>query len=175
MPKAALIPMTDEAKAAIGGDEHVAVEAFPFRIGREARTNLIARAIASVERRLGTVPQVNDLYLLDPASARDSCQISRRHCDIEYQQGRFFLLDRASATGSTVLKSSGAGLSPVEAQAGGGGFDARAELQSGDFIVLGTRNSPFVFRFQVESAPDPEAFTSRSVVVIDADFFTHDA
>lgn len=165
--------MTDEARAAIGGDEQVAIEAFPFRIGREERANLIARAIASVERRLGTVPQVNDLYLLDPAAAPESCQISRRHCDIECEHGRFFLLDRASATGSTVLKPRGAGLAPVERRAGGGGFDARTELQSGDFIVLGTRNSPFVFRFQAGSAPGPEAFTSRAVVVIDADFFTH--
>jgi pSer/pThr/pTyr-binding forkhead associated (FHA) protein len=174
MPKAALIPMTDEAKAAIDGGEYVAVEAFPFRIGREERTNLIARAIASVERRLGTVSQVNDLYLLDSASAPESCQISRRHCEIEYQQGRFFLVDRASATGCTVLKARGAGFPPVETQVGGGGFDARTELQNGDFIVLGTRNSPFVFRFQVESVPEPAAFASRSVVVIDADFFSHD-
>jgi pSer/pThr/pTyr-binding forkhead associated (FHA) protein len=166
--------MTDEAKAAIGGEEHVVIESFPFRIGREERTNLLARALASVERRLGTVPQVNDLYLLDAAAAPESCQISRRHCDIEHEQGRFFLLDRASATGSTVLKPRGSGLPPLETQAGGSGFDARTELQSGDFIVLGTRNSPFVFRFQIESAPEPEAFTSRSVAVIDADFLTHD-
>lgn len=165
--------MTDEAKAAIGGDR-VVLSIFPFRIGREARTTALARALASVERRLGTVPQVNDLYLLDAAVAPESCQISRRHCDIEHDAGRFFLLDRASATGSTILKprSGEGGTGSVGAQVGGGGFVARSELHDGDFIVLGTRNSPYVFRFQIESASTPE-FTNRSVVVIDADFFSN--
>ncbi len=167
--------MTDEATAALGGGDRVVVTTFPFRIGREARTTALARAVASVERRLGTAPQANDLYLIERASSPEAYQISRRHCDIEHEAGRFFLLDRASATGSTILKPHARGGSSgrVEAQAGGSGFQARSELHDGDFIVLGTRNSPYVFRFQIESASMPD-FTNRSVVVIDADFFSHD-
>jgi pSer/pThr/pTyr-binding forkhead associated (FHA) protein len=173
-PRARLVAMTAEAKAALGGRDEVVLDTFPFRIGRESRTNPIARAVASVERRLGTVPQLNDLYLREPEGG--AAQISRRHCDIEHQAGLFFLRDRASATGATIIQARPAavGREVQILRAGGVGFNARVELHGGDVIVLGTDNSQQVFRFQVDSQrePLPPAVGARSVIVLDADFFT---
>jgi len=47
----------------------------------------------------GTVPQSNDLYLIEPAASSEAYQISRRHCDIEHENGHFFLLDSAGSIG----------------------------------------------------------------------------
>src|SRR5262245_13011195 len=141
--------MTDEAKSALGGDDHVVLATFPFRIGREARRNAFARAISTVERRIGTMAQLNDLYLVEPSTTRPY-QISRRHCDIEHSNGRFFLFDRSSVTGSTILRPRTVGRSSArsDAYAASAGPDGRIELLDGDLIVLGTQDSPYGFRFQ---------------------------
>jgi len=171
-PRVILAPVTGEARAALGGVDHIVVSTFPFRIGREARTNPIARAVATLERRLQSVPQLNDLYLIDQA---EPLQISRSHCEIEHTNGCFFLRDRASATGTNVVRAATtASRGAVRVlQAGGISPETRVELGDGDLIVLGAHDSPYVFRFQVESRAGSKTFENRLVVVLEADFISN--
>lgn len=170
-PRAILAPVTSEARAALSGVDHIVVSTFPFRIGREARSNPIARAMATLERRLQSVPQLNDLYLIDPA---EPLQISRSHCEIEHTNGCFFVRDRASATGTNVVRAATRTSSGVSVlQAGGTSPDTRVELGDGDLIVVGAQDSPYVFRFQVESCAGSKTFENRLVVVLEADFISN--
>ena len=152
---ARLVAATDEARAALGNKAYVRITTFPFKIGRESRSqNPLARVVTTIERRLDTVPQLNDLYLIEPPSA-SIVQISRKHCAIERVKGRFFLVDRESACGSTVVEARPAERRATIAttQTGGGSLNPRSELRDGDLIVMGNIDSPYVFRFQLEAHP----------------------
>lgn len=136
-PAATLVPVTKDAERALGGSRKVPVNVFPFKVGRENRSpNSINTNV--IELRLGTEPDLNDLYLIEPPWS-DLLQISREHFTIEYMDNQFFLVDRGSTCGTIV-----AGRSVGGNQAGG-----RTELQSGDEIVIGTDESPYVFRFEI--------------------------
>jgi hypothetical protein len=158
--------MTDEARAALGNNEYVRLTVFPFRIGRESRSaNRLARVVSQLERRLNAAPQLNELYLIEPSS--QSLHISREHCAIDWIDGGFVLLDRGSACGSTIIEAR-----PKErcatiatTQVGGQGSTLRSVVLDGDVIVLGTIDSPFVFRFQVEST-GPSAVRVLSMTVV---------
>jgi pSer/pThr/pTyr-binding forkhead associated (FHA) protein len=153
---ARLVAATDEARAALGNKAYVRITTFPFKIGRESRSqNPIARVVTTIERRLDTVPQLNDLYLIEPSSAALITQISRKHCAIERVKGRFFLVDRESACGSTVVeaRASERRTTVATTQTGGASPNPRSELREGDLIVIGNIDSPYVFRFQLEAHP----------------------
>jgi FHA domain-containing protein len=145
---AMLVPMTPEARAAVGNKAYVRMSTFPFRIGREAR-NPLARAVTRVERRLGTTVQLNDLYLIDAST--DGDQISRTHCVIDRIEGEFRLKDRGSTRGSTVVESRADERPAAIATKHVGNYgDFQTPLRDGDVIVMGNLDSPYVFRFEVE-------------------------
>ena len=98
---AILVAASDEARAALGGKKEVRIKQFPFKVGRESRSNPLARIKTEVERRLGGAPQLNDLYLIEPASTR-LLHISREHFLIDRIGDRFVLVDRESACGTIV-------------------------------------------------------------------------
>src|SRR5260221_8232070 len=100
---ATLMAVTPEAQSALGNRLDVRIGQFPFKIGREGRSpSPLARLADIIERRLGAAPESNDLYLLEsPFSAEH--QISPAHCSIELVGGEFFLVDRGSVCGSTVV------------------------------------------------------------------------
>lgn len=139
-PVATLVAVTEEARRALGGQREVRVTQFPFKVGRESRVAAPANP-RLIELRLGVAPQVNDVYLVEPAWA-DLLQISREHFAIELAAGQFFLVDRGSACGTMVAGT----------QVGGDRTGGRTELRSGDELIVGTDESPYVFRF--ESAPE---------------------
>jgi pSer/pThr/pTyr-binding forkhead associated (FHA) protein len=152
---ARLVAMTDEARSALGNKPYVRLTIFPFKIGRESRAqNLLARVVTNIERRLDIAPQLNDLYLVEPSTS-SSFQISRQHCAIERVKGRFFLVDRGSACGSTVVEARAAERPATVAttQTGGDSLNPRSEVRDGDLIVIGSIDSPYVFRFQLETRP----------------------
>jgi hypothetical protein len=152
-PSTVLAAVTAEARAALGNVPHVRLTVFPFRIGREARSrNPLTNIANQLERRIGTVPQLNELYLLE-ASSSGGFNISREHCAIEWIDGRFMLVDRGSACGSTVIESRAREKRSAIAatQIGPYGKSLRAVLRDGDLIVLGPIESPYVFRFQIEA------------------------
>lgn len=135
-PTASLVATTEEAVRALGGQPGLRVTSFPFRVGRERRV-AASRRPASTDQRLGAVPQLNDVYLLD--SVRKQLFISGEHFVIEREAGTFALLDRGSACGMVVAGT----------RVGGDRAGGRTTLRSGDEIVVGHRRSPYVFRFEV--------------------------
>ena len=138
---ARLVAVTDEARRALGAEE-VRVVTGSFKFGRERRT--APRGVrlpgALTEQRRGSVPELNDVYLPeDPAAA---LQIAGAHFTIEDVDGQFFLTDRGSSCGTIVAGQ----------RLGGRRKGGRTELQDGDEIIVGTRSSPYIFRFRIESA-----------------------
>jgi pSer/pThr/pTyr-binding forkhead associated (FHA) protein len=67
--------------------------------------------------------------------------ISGEHFAVECVGGRFFLIDRGSASGTVV-----AGTRVGDDREGG-----RIELRDGDQVVVGTRRAPYIFQFSVVS------------------------
>ena len=94
------------------------------------------------EQRLGRAPQLNDVYLKEPAWGLS--QISRDHFAIERIEDEFFVVDRGSVTGTIV----------AERRIGGHRKGGRTALRSGDQITVGDERSPYVFRFTM--APEGE-------------------
>ena len=112
------------------------IDRFPFKVGRESRSPAAAKS-HHTELRLGTLPGVNDLYLLEPAW-KDILEISREHFVIDYEEGRFWLTDRGSACGTVVAGT----------QVGGNRVSGRIELRNGDVIIVGNASSEYAFRFE---------------------------
>jgi pSer/pThr/pTyr-binding forkhead associated (FHA) protein len=136
-----LLPVTEEARRALGYDEEIQITHVPFKIGRESRSpSPVKRMTAELERRFGEAPQLNDVYLLEPPSATTALQISREHCAIERAtDGGYVLVDRGSACGTIVAGK----------MLGGNRIGGRTRLNDGDTIVIGTQESPFVFTFHL--------------------------
>ncbi len=137
LPRAALVATTPEAVRALRGVAEVELTHFPFRIGRDSRTSPPG-SDEVIELRLGIIPGLNDLYLVEARWA-DLLQISREHLQIERDGQRFFVADRGSQTGTIVAGR------PV----GGNRAAGRAEVTSGDLIVIGNDRSEFIFRFEI--------------------------
>jgi pSer/pThr/pTyr-binding forkhead associated (FHA) protein len=134
---ARLIALTDEARSAIGA-EFLTMYTFPYKVGRESRSAL-GRVAFSIERRLGSAPQLNDVYLREDSPGQ-VFHISREHFLIDRdEEGRYFLSDRASACGTTVNGET----------IGGDRRGGRVALHDHDVIVVGTPASPYSFRFRV--------------------------
>ena len=140
-PTATLVAVTDEARRALGADE-VRVVIGSFKFGRERRTapREMKLPAALRDQRGGAGPELNDVYLPeDPAAA---LQIAGAHFTIEDDDGQFFLTDRGSSCGTIVAGQ----------RLGGRRKGGRTELRDGDEIIVGTRSSPYIFRFQIDPA-----------------------
>ncbi len=137
-PVARLVAVTPEARAALGGKSDVRITRFPFNVGRESRLMTpLARLKAEVDRRLGRVPPLNDLYLFEPQSFQ--LHISREHFAIELFDAHYVVVDRGSACGTMV------GRRPIGVNAA----ITDTGLNDGDLIVVGSAASPYVFRFEL--------------------------
>jgi pSer/pThr/pTyr-binding forkhead associated (FHA) protein len=128
--------MSDGARRAINGD-FLAIDRLPFRVGRNSRSSN-GRTTADIERRKGTVGQVNEAYLIEP-SLEKFHQISREHFLIDAEHGHFYVVDRHSVCGTIVAGK----------VVGGDRAGGRVELYDGDIIVVGTAASPYIFKFVV--------------------------
>ncbi|MBI4843087.1 MAG: FHA domain-containing protein [Nitrospirae bacterium] len=130
-----LLPLTDEAKAAVRDDETVRITTFPFRIGRECRSGLQDNPWHSFDRRRhGTSPH-NDCYLHDLG---EKLQISREHLQIEKRDdGAYEIFDRGSMCGTVVDGD----------HIGGDNKRTRYPLHNGSIIIFGSQSSPYVFKF----------------------------
>lgn len=128
-----LVALTEEARIALRGDQHV-IERFPFKVGRESRL-AGGKAWQVTEQRAGTAPQLNDLYLVEPGEVLN---VSREHFAIEHDVERYVLVDRGSACGTLVEGR----------QVGGDRSGGRTDLHDHDVIIVGTSASPFVFKFR---------------------------
>lgn len=130
--------LTPEAEASLGGQERIEVHVWPFRIGRESRLIAAADGFKLMERRRSAEAPSNEIYLLDKGRPLN---VSRAHFQLEQRRDAFVLRDRGSALGTFV----GGQL------IGGGDTGGESPIADGDVIVVGTSESPFVFRFVVEN------------------------
>lgn len=132
--KPLLRPATATTRLSID-QEHIKVSAFPFRVGREARTNLMSKLPGFGERRNTKANPNNDLYIRDMGRPLN---VSREHFYIERtEDGDYELVDRGSACGTIVNGHT----------IGGEYTGGRCMLQDGDSIVVGTPESAIVFEF----------------------------
>lgn len=128
-----LVPLTDQARTALGGLDHVVIDRLPFRIGRESRMAMVDGKLLYMERRKGQAAPNNDLYLFDTGELMN---ISREHLQIEMTgDGEFQVYDRGSACGTHVDGKS----------TGGMDRKGRLTLKDGSEIVIGTASSPYRF------------------------------
>ena len=138
---AVLEALTPEALAAVPQanivNGYIPVRKFPYRIGRESRVLVVEGRIERVERpKLNQVEPTNDLFLLDGGALLN---ISREHLQIERLERGYVLTDRGSASGTKV------NMQPV----GGDDRGGHIAIQDGDEIIIGTKASPYRYRFIV--------------------------
>lgn len=113
----------------------VPVRSFPFRVGRESRVKIVDGRVERIERVKESLNTPNnDLYLVDKGHLLN---VSREHFQIERLDGKYYLYDRDSTCGTFV----------GETGVGSGYGDNSIELNDGDLITLGTKNSPYIFQF----------------------------
>jgi pSer/pThr/pTyr-binding forkhead associated (FHA) protein len=134
-PRAILVALTPEAKAALGGPE-AAIAKLPFRVGRESRGALRAAGRTIAERRKPRSRPTNDLYLTEKA---EPFSVSREHAQIQHNGTHFILVDRQSSSGTIV----------EGAVVGGRHAGGAIRLNDGDVIIIGPSSSPFVFKFRI--------------------------
>jgi pSer/pThr/pTyr-binding forkhead associated (FHA) protein len=138
MSTAVLLPMNSETQSAIQEDK-IKIEKFPFRIGRESRREKMVKRNWVRERRKKENPPNNDLYLKDEG---DLFNVSREHFQIEAKNdGTYELVDRGSTCGTIV----------ADHIVGGRDKGGRYPLKNENIIVIGTFQSPFIFKFLVLS------------------------
>jgi pSer/pThr/pTyr-binding forkhead associated (FHA) protein len=128
--------LTDEARSALHRDA-MAIDRFPFRVGRENRNPESSASRTSQERRSDTAPQVNDLYLVETGKIHN---ISREHFEIDWDGDGYFLTDRGSTCGTVVEGR----------QIGGHRVRQRVALCDHDVIIVGTSTSQFIFKFRID-------------------------
>lgn len=133
-PRATLVALTPEAKAALGG-ALMKISRFPFRVGREARGLPRAAPRTLVDRRKPGSQPTNELYLVEAA---EPFQVSREHFQIQHNGTRYILVDRESSCGTIVEGT----------VVGGQHHGGAVQLDDGDVIIVGTAKSPYVFKFR---------------------------
>ena len=125
--------LTPEARVCLG-TQMLRIPRFPFRVGRESRSGVLADYPNS-RRRADSVPS-NDLYLFE---AGPVLNVSRDHFQIEQRRGEFYLVDRGSACGTLVE-----GQTIGEDRTGG-----ERRLDANDVIIVGGSESRYAFKFVV--------------------------
>ncbi len=123
--------------------DRISVNRFPYRIGRESRLGVVHGRLRILERRELSCPPTNDLYLCDPGPV---LYVSRQHFQIEQtDDGGYQLFDRGSTCGTIVGNQ----------MVGGSAQGSRCTLLDGNVVVIGTSESPYVFKFFCPQ-PHPE-------------------
>jgi hypothetical protein len=146
--KAVLKAMTPEAKDSIPSNmleqDMVRICQFPFKVGREMRIKKIGADLMKVERvKPSNQEPSNDLYLIDTRLPRN---ISRDHFRIEKNSSGYMLVDCGSDCGTAV------GTSRTNDQGTGG----KTKLEDGDIIAVGTKATPYLFKFIALESQDQD-------------------
>jgi hypothetical protein len=131
-----LYPLTEEARKSIKG-EVIMLDKFPYRIGRQSRSNGEFGPREESDRREPDHSFNNDYYLIDDGR---QLNISREHLQVDKKEdGSFEVFDRGSTCGTYV----------DDHNIGGDNKNARYPVKKGSVVVLGTLNSPYVFKFLI--------------------------
>ena len=140
--EARLTALTEDARIALNGSECIEINNFPFLIGRDQRMKRSNGKEYVAERRKHHGSPANHCYLIEKHSPM---YISREHFALDYLgNNRFTLIDRNSACGTMVENE----------RVGGHDSGGAIDLKPGQTIRVGTCNSPYLFRFDVDESID---------------------
>ncbi len=130
-----LVALTPETRTALGGSL-TEIERFPYRVGRESRaTQRTAGGFVRERRSRGSRP-TSDLYLVEHD---EPMNVSRSHFQIDWADASHVLVDLESTCGTIVEGT----------LVGGDIRGGTITLHDADVIIVGTSNSPYVFKFRV--------------------------
>ena len=130
-----LVALTPETRTALGGSQ-TEIERFPYRVGRESRATQWTPGGFVTERRSRGSRPTNDLYLVEHD---EPMNVSRSHFQIDWADASHVLVDLESTCGTIVEGT----------LVGGDTRGGTITLHDGDVIIVGTSNSPYVFKFRV--------------------------
>ncbi len=131
-----LYPLTEEARKSIKG-EVIMLDKFPYRIGRQSMSNGEPGPREESDLREPDHSSNNDYYLIDDGR---QLNISREHLQVEQKEdGSFEVFDRGSTCGTYF----------GDQNIGGDNKNARYPIKKGSVVILGTLNSPYVFKFLI--------------------------
>ena len=127
--------LTEEARQGLGGD-YLTICTFPFRVGRERRSEHGLGNWTDVELRGHGSAPLCELYLVDPD---EPLNLSFPHFAIRRIDGIFSIEDLGSKTGLIIEGYS----------VGKNRAIPRSEIHHLDVIIVGPSWSPFIFKFLV--------------------------
>lgn len=141
IPKAVLVPLTEDAKLSIANTINykklIPINTFPFKIGRESRMEESDRGLFVKLRIMSSHSKPNnDIYLIDNKS---NIEISKEHFEISNNKDEYLIKDRNSTLGTK--------LNDIEI-----GKDQKEYphiLKDGDIIKIGSNHSKYEFQFLV--------------------------
>jgi pSer/pThr/pTyr-binding forkhead associated (FHA) protein len=148
-----LKPVTRQARKAVEHSAQVALDDFPYKIGRESRLNYRQIRTTGPERRSGDALPNNDLYLENRGRLQ---YVSREHFQIERKEdGTYMLVDRGSTLGTTVAGR----------HIGGSHEGGSTPLHDGDRISIGLTDSPIAFEFKTRASTQDGSSRRKQLVV----------
>lgn len=110
----------------------------PFKIGRECRSRRSRQPPPGIqERRMGVAPHNNDLYIIETGSR---LFVSREHLLLDWREDTLYLVDLFSSCGTIV----------EAAYVGGDHKGGELTLRHNDVVIMGTSNSPYIFKVLLE-------------------------
>jgi len=141
IPKAVLVPLTEDAKSTItllhNRKKLIPISTFPFKIGRESRMGESDRGLFVKLRILSNYSKPNnDIYLIDN---NDTLEISKEHFEIINDKDEYLIKDRESTMGTK--------LNNVEI--GKEQSKYTHILNDGDIIKIGSSHSKYEFQFLI--------------------------
>ncbi|MFW5959647.1 MAG: FHA domain-containing protein [Chitinivibrionales bacterium] len=133
-----LIPFTEEAAVSLGHRDHLELDKFPFRFGRESRRKKAGDTPLYRDRRRPGCRPNNDFYLFDLGKYLN---ISREHFQIDRVDEKYYISDRGSTCGTII--NSRVSLKDAPGK--------RHELQHGDTITVGKPDSRYIYTLTISS------------------------
>ena len=136
IPKAVLVPLTEDAKLSIANTSHhkklIPIGTFPFKIGRESRMEEGDRGLFVKLRIMANSSRPNnDIYLID----------NKNNIEISNDKDEYLIKDRNSTLGTK--------LNDIEI--GKEQNKYTHILKDGDIIKIGSNHSKYEFQFLVLS------------------------
>jgi pSer/pThr/pTyr-binding forkhead associated (FHA) protein len=143
VPKAVLIPLTEDAKLTItetsNSKKLIPINTFPFKIGRESRMGKSDRGLFVKLRIMSNHARPNnDIYLVDN---KNTIEISKEHFEISNDKDEYLIKDRNSTLGTK--------LNNIEI--GKEQSKYTHILKDGDIIKIGSNHSKYEFQFLILS------------------------
>ena len=141
IPKAVLVPLTEDAKSTItllhNRKKLIPISTFPFKIGRESRMEESDRGLFIKLRIMANSSRPNnDIYLIDN---KNNIEISKEHFEISNDKDEYLIKDRNSTLGTKLN----------DEEIGKEKSNTLFPIKDGDIIKIGSSHSTYKFKFLI--------------------------